>query len=59
MTTHAASLPALDDDGGGVDEDDEDDGVDEDDNGNVSVIFLLYSMHEHLDLCMISHMILV
>ena len=44
-----ASLPALD----------EDDGVDEDDNSNVSVIFLLYSMHEHLDLCMISHLILV
>ena len=46
-----ASLSALDDD--------EDDSVDEDDNSNVSVIFLLYSMHEHLDLCMISHLILV
>ena len=42
-----ASLSALDDD--------EDDSVDEDDNGNASV-FLLYSMHEHLDLCMISHL---
>ena len=48
-----ASLSALDDEDDGVVEDDS---VDEDDNGNASV-FLLYSMHEHLDLCMISYFV--